>query len=117
MCAGCPCPQAEYIRTPNPKDGTGLDLEAFDAARGRAPSKLLAFSQAVGLDRVLAAAVHRRLLEDGHGKASAADGDVALQYLKGLDGRQAVAKLICTPAVADALVGVIWAEVQTLQQQ
>ena len=91
-------------------------MEAFDAAHSRVPSKLLTFSQGAGLERVLAAAVHRRLLEDGYGKVGAADGDVALQYLKGLDGRQAVAKLICTPSVADALVGVVWAQIQALQQ-
>lgn len=103
---------AMYIRTPNVAEGTALDMAAVDGSK---PNKLVAWAERAKLGHVLAAAVQRHLLDKQYGKA-AADADVALAFLKGLESREAVAELVSTPAVADALAGVVWQSVQQLQQ-
>lgn len=107
---------AEYIRMPDLKEGTTLDMQAVDAASAyRLKPKLAVFAEACKLERVLVAAVQKALADGGFGKAAAMDGDVALQYLKGLESKQAIAKLVATPLVADALITVVWEQVQALK--
>ena len=64
----------------------------------RLKPKLAVFAEACKLERVLVAAVQKALADGGFGKAAAMDGDVALQYLKGLESKQAIAKLVADPA-------------------
>ena len=86
-----------------------------DVARGRvrgheglAAEPLLAVHEEPHAHRAVAAALHAGMAKAG------ASGD-ALSYLASLPSREAVAEVLCTPALADALVALVWEHAQTLQ--
>ena len=112
---------AFYLKVPSTKDGSALDLGATRHGQGARPSghpdALAAWALDAAPDRVLAAAVRHHLLERGYGADASRDPDVALAFLKGLETREDVAKLVCTPAVADAMVSITWGAVEALQRR
>ena len=70
---------------------------------------LLSWAEGVGIHRVLAAALQRD-------SGSSADAPLShLDYLKQLKGREAVARVMSSAAMMDALVKMVWENVEMMQ--